>query len=165
MIKKILLSKPSLLAVLLYAKGPKGEIGEEIIGKTKLMKLMFLIFKETDVENYIDKKIEFKAYKYGPFDSEIYDCIDSLENLKIIEITDGSEKVNTESYDNISRFKLTKLGIEKTSEIVKSLPPDLYRNIETIKRIYSNKSLIQLLYYVYSRYPEYTIKSELKLFE
>lgn len=162
------ISKPSLLAVLLYAKGAKGKPSEEIIGKTRLMKLMFLILKEGVIEEQLKGKFSFEPYKYGPFDSEIYDSIEALESMNIIEnITDvsfNSKEFEDEEYDTKITFKLTDKGIEKTKRIVDKMPIKLYKKIETIKIIYSRKPLIQLLHYVYSKYPEYSTKSELDLF-
>jgi len=161
------ISKPALLAVLLYAKGPQGKVAEEIIGKTRLMKLMFLILKEGEFEKNIEGAISFEPYKYGPFDPEIYDAIEALESMNIIEkindITDFSPSFEGEEYDTKIKFKLTEKGINKTKKIIDRMPENLYKKIESIKIIYSRIPLIQLLHYVYSKYSEYAVKSELKL--
>lgn len=152
------------MAVLLYARGPKGEIKEEITGKTRLMKLMFLLIKEENFEYYLKNGDTFKPYKYGPYDSEIYDALEALESLKIIDImNDKIESANNEIYDKKIKFRLTEKGLERTKKIVNNMPINLYKKIEKIKRIYSRMSLIQLLYYVYNKYPEYAGKSELDL--
>jgi len=158
------ISKASLLAALLYVKGPKGQIAEGIVGKTRLMKLMFLTIKEGKLENVLSSKSDFKPYKYGPFDVEIYDVIDSLESMKIIYDINDTIKYNAEQYDKTILFKLTDKGIEKTKAIIDKMPYDTYRTIERIKRIYARMPLTQLLHYVYSKYSEYAVNSELHIF-
>jgi len=168
--KNFRISKPELLAVLLYVKGPKGEIGEEIVGKTRLMKLMFLLLKDEKLEQYLTDDFSFEAYKYGPFDSEIYDIINAFKELGVIEIKGDVSFHSTfdedvENYDVKTRFKLTELGIKKTEDIVKYIPFKIVKNIELVKKKWANKPLLQLLYYVYSKYPEYAKHSEVHLYD
>jgi uncharacterized protein YwgA len=82
---KFVMSKPQLIALLLYVQGPTGQIGEEIVGKTRLMKLVFLLLKEVGLEENISDDSSFEPYKYGPFDSEVYDSIDALKELHVLE--------------------------------------------------------------------------------
>ena len=174
------ISKAELLALLLYVKGPKGNIAEEIVGKTRLMKFMFLLLKEANLEKYLSEESSFEAYKYGPFDIEIYDILDALEELDVIEVRSKmtiesleieNENISDliseieETYDASTIFKLTEYGKEKTIEIYNEVPEDILRKIENIKIIWSKKPLIQLLHYVYTKYPDYAKMSEANIYD
>lgn len=159
------LSKPELVALLLYAPGQTNKIGEEIVGRTRLMKIIFLLLEEGGLGDEISKKAAFKPYKYGPFDAEIYDAVEALEGLKVIEETPVSEDELEicdidEPYDTNTVYKLTPVGIAKVQRIVNELPPDIIRKITNYKSIYNNKPLVETLHYVYSKYPKYAKLSE-----
>lgn len=161
------LSKPELVALLLYAPGQTKHIGEKIIGKTRLMKLIFLLWKEGKFDE-ISQKTTFKPYKYGPFDAEVYDAIEALEELGIVEENQESKEMEEyedigESYDADTIYKLTPIGIAKVKRIVDELPADVMRKIVNYKTIYNHKPLVEILHYVYSKYPEYAVLSEAKI--
>jgi len=162
------LSKPELVALLLYAPGQTNKIGEEVVGRTRLMKIIFLLLEEGGLSDEISKKATFKPYKYGPFDAEFYDAIEALKELKVIEETPVSEdelEISDidEPYDVNTVYKLTPVGIAKVQRIVDELSPDVIRKITNYKSIYTNKPLVEILHYVYSKYPEYATVSEAKV--
>jgi uncharacterized protein YwgA len=74
-------NRKDILLLLLYSSGAAGKINEPVIGRTRLIKLLFLFKKEalphfkrgTDVndENFYN----FFAWNFGPFSAEIYDDI------------------------------------------------------------------------------------------
>lgn len=160
------LSKPELVALLLYAPGQTDRIGEEIRGKTRLMKLIFLLTKEGGLEKVINKQTTFKPYRFGPFDVEVYDAIDALKALGVIEEKSPTEmRFQTveeidEDYDADTVYKLTSSGIAKVQKIVNQLPADIFRKISNYKTIYGRKPLVEILHYVYGKYPEYAKVSE-----
>lgn len=161
------LSKPEIIALLLYAPGKTKHIGETVVGKTRLMKMLFLLWKETKLDELI-KKASFKPYKYGPFDAEVYDAIEALQELRIVEQNKEFEDVEKvefdgDSYDVDTTFQLTPLGIAKVKRIVDELPADVMRTIINYKTIYNQKPLVEILHYVYSKYPEYAGLSEAKI--
>lgn len=159
------LSKPELIALLLYAPGSTGRIGEPIVGKTRLMKFVFLLLKEAELSKELEKDTSFKPYKYGPFDSDVLDSIEALKELDIIEETKPSDRVEpledfSEPYDTNSVYKLTPQGIAKVERIVKQLPPDILTKISNYKSLYNDKPLVEILHYVYSKFPEFAKLSE-----
>jgi uncharacterized protein YwgA len=166
---KFVMSKPQLIALLLYVQGPTGQIGEEIVGKTRLMKLVFLLLKEVGLEENISDDSSFEPYKYGPFDSEVYDSIDALKELHVLE-ENPVEKHETEEdededecYDANTTFKLTDFGISKVKELVERAPKEVIDKFVKVKTIYGRMPLVELLHYVYSKYPDYARLSEAKI--
>jgi hypothetical protein len=61
------------------------------------------------------------------------------------------------------RFALTPAGRQRVERLLSSGEyAPLQKSVENIKRKYSRYSLNDLLYYVYTRYPEMTTESEIK---
>jgi uncharacterized protein YwgA len=162
------LSKPELIAALLYVPGKTGHIGEPIVGRTRLMKLVFLLLKEGGLAEDVDKATTFKPYRYGPFDPEVFDCIEALKELNIVEekatpqskIGDEMLEDIDETYDTETTYRLTPQGIAKVERIVRQLPANVLRIISNYKSIYGDKPLIEILHYVYGKYPKYAELSE-----
>ncbi len=162
------LSKPELIAILLYLPGKTGNIGEPIVGRTRLMKIVFLLLKEAGLESKKEKPSSFRPYKFGPFDPEVFDTIEALKELGVIE-EDAKSSLKSEDdmlaefdepYDADTIYKLTPNGIAKVERIVKEMPADLIKKIANYKSIYGGKPLVEILHYVYAKYPKYAVLSE-----
>lgn len=80
-------SGADVLLALLYAPGKNG-ICEEIRGNTRLMKLMYILEKETDLKEIISRSLHFEAYDYGPYSQELFDIVEALMTAKIIDKRD-----------------------------------------------------------------------------
>ena len=162
------LSRPELLLLLLYSPGPKGQIAEPITGKTRLMKLLFLLSKEANIDDYLSQKQEFVPFKYGPFDAEVYDDLEALKELKLIDESPGKEEPDSEAevdepYDTDTQYKLTTQGLTKAKELLQATPKDVFRRITNVKSIFGKMPLVELLHYVYGKYEEYAKLSEANL--
>lgn len=160
------LSKPELIAILLYAPGATGNIGEPVVGKTRLMKLVFLLMKEGKLTEELKDDTSFRPYRYGPFDPEVLDSVEALKGLDVIEETEerpeeaeGLEDI-AEPYDTESVYKLTPQGVAKVERILKQLPADVLAKVSNYKSLYNSKPLVEILHYVYGRYPIYAQVSE-----
>jgi uncharacterized protein YwgA len=162
------LSKPELIAVLLYVPGRTGNIGEPVVGRTRLMKILFLLLKEAGLESEVEQSSSFKPYKFGPFDPEVFDSIEALKELNIVQET---VKSNTkaedeilldmdEPYDTDTTYALTPQGIAKVERIVRQIPADILKKISNYKSIYGGKPLVEILHYVYGKFPKYAELSE-----
>lgn len=173
--------KTDLLLLLLYSKGQSGKINEPIVGITRLMKLLFLLKKEQDFNQF-----EFEAYKMGPFSSDVYPELEFLqnfptpetpfvlsknhidpqalatpENIRIIE--EASEQESTLTSDEINKpFALSELGIKVAEELWQEAGRDNQIKIEKIKSQFGALTLKELLRYVYKTYPDMTVNSEIK---
>jgi len=176
-----------LIMVLLYAKGQNGEQCEAIVGKTRLMKMVFLFGKEIRPKFNLKKSIpnnalpDFTPYDYGPFSSQVYEDLEFLVGAGFIEVLpmDGIEKLDEEieEYDYWQatkdedtkqeefqeRFVLTDLGREFVEqEFCCSLSNDQWDALDEFKRRCTSASLKALLRYVYTKYPEMTTKSKIR---
>jgi len=140
----------------------KANNHEPIVGITRLEKLLFLIRKEvlkgTPLEGdyYV-----FEPYKYGPFSASIFDDIQLMEDMGYMykeELDDGQIK-----------YGITPKGIEKVNSILSRTPDKLREYLEeiqnkiaTIKKDKNSIPLRKLLSYVYQKYPDFTVNSEIR---
>ena len=182
------------MTLALLGVDPDGSISSGIGGITRLQKYLYLLTIEEKIEPS-GKGFEFKAYKAGPYSSKLYDDLEFLENLGLIEseitavatdeeaieigdlsfddLMGDSAELNedgklvdgfgaSDAYDE-RRYILTQEGKEKVQELLDN--PEFRPVIDSIRKIkskFNNYSLSDLLYYVYTRYPEMTVESEIK---
>lgn len=186
------ISRRSLL-LMLIGLGPDGTPGRgELGGITRLQKYMFLLEKEEGLVPSGDG-FEFTAYKKGPYSSKLYDDLEFLENLGLLEAqvtsvaTDdeaeemdaltfdflmGNDEVIESSEEGLAaiedayeerRFRLTQRGVEKLRRLLNE--PELRPVTDGVRRVKSrfvNHSLNDLLYYVYTQYPNMTTESNIR---
>jgi uncharacterized protein len=140
--------------LLLFAPGNTGGYGEPIEGRTRLMKEVFLL----DHEGHSDEPLlhvgPFMPYKFGPFSVKVLGALDDLANLKLITVTPGDEWT--------TRFALSDDGKREAKTLWSQLPPDARKDLLVVKSSYNAEPLTSLLHYVYAKYPEYTVESELR---
>lgn len=117
------------------------------------MKEMFLLKEQFNVH---DNMYSFKATKYGPISRELLKDLGKARKEGLICV---SESIKGYAYG------LTLKGCEVANEIFNELIEDIQNNLRTVKARYNQMSLSQLLGYVHSRYPEYTIRPEHTLVE
>lgn len=176
------------LELLLLAVAPEAdEMTGGISGITRLQKLLFLLQEESHVTPSGDG-FQFEAYKAGPYSAKLYDDLEFLENLGLVqsEITaeatppeaaeidklsfdelmgteDGlDDSATSDSYEE-RRYTLTDLGVERVQTMLKN--PEIAPAVDGIRRVksrFGKYSLNDLLHYVYTKYPEMTVESEIK---
>lgn len=84
------------------------EANEKVLGKfavagvTRLEKLLFLLQRETNFEK-MDSFYEFTAHNYGPFSKEVYEALDFLEGVELIQV---KERVHSSHYANVGEILL-----------------------------------------------------------
>jgi uncharacterized protein YwgA len=187
-----ILGRRDLILLLLgVSSGNKISLG--INGITRLQKFLFLLEREQNIILRQDG-FEFSPYKAGPYSSKIYDDLEVLENLGLIEteltsevadeeaveidmlsfedlMGDDSEDSEGKHYDSLGaadayeerRFRLTREGKRKVKELLESKAYEpVVEGIRKVKSRYSNYSLSDLLYYIYTKYPDMTTESEIK---
>jgi uncharacterized protein YwgA len=177
------LSRAQLLMMLLAAPGPRGANAEPIQGTTRLQKLLFLLESEGGLKANTGPDFNFTAYKFGPVSKDLYDDLEKLENLGLLEadtVAEASEAEADETnlaFDDLmgsdeegakeifeeKKFKLTQQGIDWLKRHV-DVDKDL-SVLETVRKVkgkYGALSLQDLLRYVYTRYPAMTTASEIK---
>lgn len=177
------------LVLLLIGCDTSGQPNDSLGGITRLQKLLFLLEKEAGITPTVDG-FQFTAYKAGPYSSKLYDDLELLENLGLLESTVTAEATDPEkaeidrlSFDDLMgdgaatpngdgyrtpdsfeerQFRLTPKGVLKVKEIIDSGEySPVVTEIRKIKSTYAQYSLIDLLRHVYSKYPEMTEASEI----
>ncbi|MCX7733119.1 MAG: hypothetical protein N2248_08190 [candidate division WOR-3 bacterium] len=180
-------SRLDLLLLLLYAPGRTGRTAEPLLGMTRITKLLFLALKELKLDRLVPRHYRFVPYKLGPFAPEIYSDLELLITAGLVRAVslepDGTPVLSTdaqtirqllelnsgvataERLDAASlMFELTPQGralarhlYELASRRLHQLDPGL----KILKARFGALPLATLLRYVYTRYPEYTTRSEI----
>ena len=177
-----IISKRNILLLMIGTGKDKNDIANGINGITRLQKFLFLLENEDYIKK-IDDGYQFEAYKAGPYSPTLYDDLEFLENLGLIkseisgvateeeaadmdftfeELMD-SENIKTADVYEEKRFKLTEKGLTKVESLLESKKYyPIVNGIRKIKSKFGNYSLNDLLYYVYTEYPDMTTESEIK---
>lgn len=170
-----------LLLVILYSPGASKKRGEPIKGLTRMQKLFFLLWKEGGFDKYVPELRNFIAYNYGPFSNELFDDIEFAESIDLIKTSKSNPEFQIENTDEIEvhheslavsdidlrKFKtredfgLTERGLEVAKEIWNELGKEEKELLRKIKTLYNNMPFMQLIRYVYSKYPDYAKESVL----
>ena len=175
----------NLLLLLLGIDSGREGLG----GLTRLQKLLFLIEREGQLEPS-QQTYPFEPYKAGPYSPQLYDDLEFLENLGYVdsEVTAESSEPEAAEVDLLSfghlmgdnggpdddgpasadafeekRFWLTDKGRQRVKSLLQSGRHE--PTVNTVRRIkskYGKYSLNDLLYYVYTKYPDMTTESEIR---
>lgn len=119
-----------------------------IVSPLQIMKGLFLLSKELKLENFYT----FEPYLYGPCSFDIYNDLNALlrENL----LTTIKFLPSYWSY-----YRVTPQGIEKSKKILQTAGQEMVTKMKEIKKIVVSKGFIDLLKYIYEKYPEYAVNS------
>jgi len=156
------IDRESDLAFLLF------HLAGDVDGMTRLQKLLFLLEKESEFSDIHEEiSFDFEAYKYGPFSELVYDEVEFLLNLGALEAVEPDyemENLEVDKEDELrgKRFRLTEKGQKICAELSDILGEETENNMEQVVNKYSDMNTNELLEYVYSQYPDYTTKSEIK---
>jgi uncharacterized protein YwgA len=161
---------------------PAGEPSGAVQGITRLQKLLFLAEREAGVKVSEGADFDFTAYKFGPVSKDLYDDLEKLENLGLIEaqsiaepsaaerdeyglsfegLMGDEEQEATDAFEE-RRYSITEKGRDWLKARASALGSEALKGIKRVKGKYGSLSLSDLLYYVYSRYPEMTSESEIR---
>lgn len=183
-------NRKDVLLLLLLSAGKSKLINEPIAGRTRLMKLVYLFYKELG-SNFPsfgaiteDKQHKFKAHHFGPFSKDVFDDIQFLENANLIEEETGGELSMAELsesrlfYDEVlieriesqeatedysePIFKLSEKGVAFSEQLYKLLQARERKALEEFKGRFNGLPLGTLLRYVYATYPESATKSRIR---
>lgn len=165
-----------VLIALLYAKGASGNYNETVRGITRLVKMLFLLEKESEFSDLMKSTYSFDAYDYGPFAPEILGDIEALSIRGILQINKDKKGSKIESVDlnplldddetpedsGVKTYKLSEKGEKLGKAIFEALSEEEKNYLITFKAIYNQMNLSDLLGLVYRKYPETTKKSRIK---
>lgn len=174
------------LVLLLVGLREDGLPGDSVGGITRLQKLLFLLEQECGLTPDGDG-FNFAAYKAGPYSSQLYDDLNFLENLDFLEGEIEGETTDAEAaevdlldFDELMgsdndegpaaadayeerHFQITDKGRHHIEALIESGEYEpVLKGIRRIKSKYGHHSLNDLLYYVYTTYPDMTTESEIK---
>jgi len=183
------ITRRNLVLLFLGASGDPSDTSGSINGITRFQKLLFLLEREGQLVPEGDG-FQFEAWKAGPYSAGLYDDLELLDNLGYIQsevsgkITDAeAAEVDLLDFEDLMgeeeevsdgitpspdayeerRFTLTEKGREKVLDLLSREGVDeLVDRIRRIKSKYSHYSLSDLLYHVYTKYPDMTTESEIK---
>jgi len=179
MVKSPIESGLDLLLLLLYAKGTTGTLKEEISDATRLTKLLYLLIKEGGFSR-LEKDLQFGPKDFGPWSGDVFDAIETLKEMNLIE----TQNLPPDSFDEIADYVewveetpthsmtidektkntyfINKRGEKVAKYLYEQLSSSEKRQIEHIKSQFNKMELNKLLKYVYTKYPQDTIKSKIK---
>ena len=171
------IEQADLILLLLAAPTKHEALAFRCNGITRLEKLLFLVENETDLAEEIDASFPFEAYHYGPYSKQVYDAVDMLESLQLLDekrvratsgldLSEESEALdefdlNEDEYVERQIF-LTQDGQDVARVLSRQLSPAGKEALTRIKDRYGSMPLRKLLRYVYASYPTYTTKSRIR---
>ncbi len=178
-------NRKDLLLLFLLSPGPTKEEAEPITGRTRLMKLLYLLQQETPTVKLLELKnpYDFKPYHYGPFAKDVYDDLEFLENVGLIEVLQKGyaspveqnevdkliddavigEDEDTGILFNEESYKLTARGLNFTKgKLAPTVPDQVLKEIQQLKSKFAKVPLSSVLRYVYVTHPDSAKNSKLK---
>jgi len=166
-----------IILTLLFAGGARKNENEEIVGNTRLVKLIFLLEQETSLRKYLTD-FKYDAYNYGPYSSELFDALQALTNASLVKagksesegFLDEADRYqvemqaadDTDSSKSTVVYSLSGDGMEVATALYYSLSKNEQSELRDIKTRFNSMSLRQLLQYVYRKYPKFTTASVIR---
>lgn len=182
-------NRRDILLLLLYSPGTLDSVNEPIVGRTRLVKMLFL-FKQEALPEFRkgtaiteDNFYDFFPWSFGPFSSQVYDDLNFFVLRGLIKEQDSEQDTLPQSVaewehwlsgatvreDDSSivdyteqAFCLTDKGIDIASSLYRQLSPSQRGLLRTFKKKLIQASLRAVLEYVYKSYPDFTARSEIK---
>lgn len=181
-------NKKDILLLLLYSPGCNGEVNEPVIGRTRLVKMIFLLWRELrpffkkNIELTDDDFYKFYAWNYGPFSKEVYDDIMFFELRGFIVSSFNDSEVLPEAaeewkdWNNLAEvghqtddvleyeersFEISSTKVCFVANLYEHLSHDQKRILRMFKCKFSRTPLRAILRYVYTQYPEMTKNSRI----
>lgn len=145
--------RPKWILRLLYAP-VKGKESMPIVGTTRLMKGCFLLDRRFSDELNIATDFDFHPDKYGPLDPKVYEAVDHLEDLGLLEVEDS------EKYEGVE-YILTKEGKTVGRREFEEMDEEARELLSWIKSKHVLSPLPKLLSFVYNQYPQMAKESRL----
>ena len=170
------------LLLLLYLNNKKP-----IMGAIRLTKMMFLfkteiapLLKEKGLNS--EKLPDFIAYNFGPFSKDVYEQVELFKGIKFIQVVDIKateemaevddleedayiDEMSNHGYSLNDNAKYNKYQILVTGEryVEEKILPNRTNEQELLLSKFKSKittlSPKQILKYVYTKYPDYTVNS------
>jgi uncharacterized protein len=181
--------RKDVLLLLLYSPGRAESVNEPIVGRTRLVKMLFL-FKAEGLHHFRkgtelteDTFYQFFPWNFGPFSREVYDDLTFFLLRGFIEAEPANEESLPESAaeweewlrtsggnspdDELDPyheevFRLTDAGVKFTESLYAELSPSQKRFVRQFKARLTNAPLRAILRYVYEAYPDQADRSQIR---
>jgi uncharacterized protein len=147
--------RPDVLMLLLRVAGA-------VWGKTRLQKLLVVIAKETEIPSLVPGFYQHYAYNFGPFDHLVDHDVTQLCGAGVVRVEAPKSSSRTDRRVD-AVFALTARGEKFANALARS--PEGKKVLEHLQRIaakYARMPLPELIRYVYTTYPEFTVKSKIR---
>jgi hypothetical protein len=169
-----------LMLALLYAPGKTRVVGESIEGITRLQKFLFLLQQGKGPKTLVAQAKEYiyRPFKMGPFSEGVREDLQILQSAGLLRtekleylLTDDADKSLDELDRPVrpnprrvesSRFILTEDGMRAGRDLWAGMPSHERDGLAEFKKFFNALTLRQLLIFVYEKYPEYAVASEIK---
>ena len=173
--------------LLLLLEEAEGKGLRTLAGTTRLQKLLFLVVQAAEYRGLRElgevPPIEFRPYRMGPFNPEVYEAVELLAEFDppLIEVSDPPDRQSALEFDQYldevdldrsepsatsaprpTEYRLTPSGRIVAAELSRDQPPKLRQVMARVIGTYGSMGLRQLLRTVYEEYPEYTTRSEIR---
>lgn len=178
-----------LLLILLYSSGVKEDLNEQIMGRTRLLKLLFLFDKECYKTFYKENPLidedglpKFFAWNFGPMSKDVLEDLEFFIKIKFVEQVEIENSFDFEEAAEMTslskdysmdddveqeyvsnKYYLTPIGkkyVEK--KLWGKLTDKQVELLKELKARINKASLNSILEYVYRKYPKYTERSLIK---
>lgn len=182
-------NRKDILLLLLYSPSASKSVNEPIVGRTRLVKMLFLFKKEvmqhfragTDINE--DNFYNFFSWNFGPFSVDVYDDLTFFILRGFIESSPAEEEslpeaaAEWEEWITLSgaesmaeelqeyqeeEFRLTEKGKDFAATLYERLSNEQKSLLKAFKRRICEAPLRAILRYVYTTYPDYTKQSQIK---
>ena len=181
-------NRRDILLLLLYSPGVDDKINEPIVGRTRLVKMLFL-FKTEALQHFRsgteineDNFYDFFPWNFGPFSSQVYDDLTFFTLRGFIDAEDTPEDALTESAAEWQRwltssnaddeedgfssyeeqqFRLTEKGVKFAAQLYDGLSHTQGKLLKQFKERLNRTPLRAILRYVYEKYPDQIERSQI----
>jgi len=182
-------NRRDLLLLLLFSPGARTDVNEPIVGRTRLVKMLFLFKAEVLTHFHKGTSIapeefySFFPWDFGPFSTDVYDDLTFFILRGFVESSDTETEPLPESAQEWEQwlqnaevdeatdsfgeyheesFRLSDKGADFASHLYESLSQSQKEVLRTFKARTSRAPLRALLRYIYETYPDMTTRSRIR---
>jgi hypothetical protein len=182
-------NRKDILLLMLYSPGRTDDVNEPIVGRTRIVKMMFLFREEAlphfrrGTEITADNFYNFFAWNFGPFSQQVYDDLNFFALRGFVDVSEAEEEGLPESAEEwhewLSQsgatedaaepeeyreevFRLTPKGGAFASSLYEALSSAQSQLLREFKRRLTTTPLRAILRYVYNTYPKMTEQSKIR---
>lgn len=131
-----------------------------VVGKTRLMKIMFLLRHETG--RWRGSFFRYKAWDYGPYSQQLDRDLEDLQrdNLILVETSKFHRSEFSDGQSVCYTYALTSKGKALVPQLLAECPSNSMQKIEKLHP-FNRMPLLELLRHVYERYREFIRNSKI----